>query len=321
MLHEIGVESYDVLINTTRGQVAPAFPSNHFNHAILAIRLPETVSDRSLYAVVTDPRLGRLLLFDPTNAFVPLGYLPSHLQDSYALVSTPDGGELIQTPLLPPPTNRLLRTAKLSLGPTGSLSGEIQELRWGGPAAVSREEFLELAPAKRVKLLEDFLADSLTNFTLTSASVENLEKYDENLTVDYKFSAEGYAKTLGNLLVVRPRIVGAKGPHLLDILAGKPGKPRQYPIQFGEATRQDDMFDITVPSGYVVDELPNPVKLESPYGLYQSETRVTGDTLHYKRTYEIKDILIPKSELSNAQSFFLKIAADERSSVVLRRAN
>jgi transglutaminase-like putative cysteine protease len=321
MLREIGIESFNVIINTTRGQVAPEFPSNEFNHAILAIRLPENVSDTSLYAVVADAKLGRLLLFDPTNEYVPLGYLPSYLQDSYALVSTPDGGELIRTPLLPPPTNRLLRTAKLSLGPTGSLSGEIQELRWGGPAAHSREEFLETPPAKRAKLLEDFLADSLTNFTLTGATIQNLEKYDENLTVDYKFSAEGYAKTVGNLLVVRPRIVGAKGSYFLDILAGKPGKPRQYPIQFGEATRQDDMFDITLPSGYVVDELPNPVKVESPYGLYQSETQVTGDTLHYKRTYEIKDILIPKSELSEAQSFFLKIATDERSSVVLRRAN
>lgn len=161
----------------------------------------------------------------------------------------------------------------------------------------------------------------MTKFTVTGASVQNLEKHDENLTVGYKFIAEGYAKTAGNLLVVSPRILGAKGPHFLDILARKPGKPRQYPIQFGEATRQDDMFDITVPSGYVVDELPNPVKVESPYGLYQSETQVTSDTLHYKRTYEINGILISKSELSKAQSFFLKIAADERSSVVLRRAN
>lgn len=321
MLQEIGVESYNILVYTKRGHVVPEFPSNDFNHAILAIRLPDNVSDASLYAILRDPKFGRLLIFDPTDEFVPLGYLPAQLQQSYGLLLTPNGGDLILLPLLPPATNRLLRTAKLSLGPTGSLSGEIQELRWGGPAAQSREQFLEAPPAKRVKVLEDFMANSLANFTLTSASVGNLEKYDENLTVVYKFVATGYAKTAGDLLIVRPRVVGAKGSYVLDILAGKPGKPRQYPVEFGEATRQDDMFDITLPPGYVVDELPSPVKVESPYGLYQSETQVTGDTLHYKRTYEIRDIHIPKSQLKEAQAFFGQIASDERSSVVLRRSN
>lgn len=82
MLHEIGVGSYNVSINTTRGQVAPEFPSNEFDHVILAIRLPENVSDASFYAVVTGPKRGRLVFFDPTDEYVPPGYLPSYLQDS-----------------------------------------------------------------------------------------------------------------------------------------------------------------------------------------------------------------------------------------------
>jgi hypothetical protein len=204
---------------------------------------------------------------------------------------------------------------------TGGLSGDVQELRWGGPASESRDQFLETAPAKRDKIVEDFLGGFLNNFTLTNAKVGNLEQYEDNLILNYNFYAEGYAKTAGDLLIVRPRVMGAKGADILDILAGKPGKPRQYPIQFEEATRQDDIFDITLPSGYVVDELPDPVKVESPYGLYQSEIQVTGNALHYKRTYEIKDINIPKSQLKEAQAFFLQIAADERASAVLKRSN
>src|SRR5690349_12678225 len=41
MLSDIGVESYYVLINTSRGVVMPEFPSpRFFNHAIVAIRIP-----------------------------------------------------------------------------------------------------------------------------------------------------------------------------------------------------------------------------------------------------------------------------------------
>jgi len=315
MLQEIGVPSYLVVIHTERGVVAPEFPSLRFNHAILAIVLPDAVNDPTLYAVLRDAKLGRLLFFDPTNEFVTLGNLPSYLQDNYGLVATPAGGLLLTLPLQPPSTNRLLRQASLNLNAAGYLSGEVREVRWGDPAALARAQLLEKPPAERQKVLEHFLGNSLSNFTLTGASVGNLDKYDENLTLTYKFIAEGYAKAAGNLLVVRPRVVGEKGSNLLA------GKPRKYPIEFAEATRQDDDFEIALPAGYVVDELPPPVKAECPYGSYRSEAQVDGNKLHYKRTYEIRDIIVPTDKLGEVRDFFHQIAADERASAILRRAN
>jgi hypothetical protein len=318
MLHEIGIESYYVLINTERGTTAPAFPSIRFNHAILAIQLPESVSDATLYGVVKDPKLGRLLFFDPTNEYVPLGYLPSYLQDNFGLVVTPDGGELVSLPLSAPSTNRLLRTAQFNLNSLGDLSGEVQEIRWGGPAVDSREQYLEIPPAQRAKILENFVGTFLNSFTVSSATLENLEKYDQTLRIDYKLVAQGYAKTAGDLLIVRPRVVGSKEGYILTLLNAK--KPRQYPIEFNEATRQDDIFDITLPTGYVVDELPAPVEAECAYASYKSEVKVSGASLHYQRTYVVKEILVPTLKLNEVRDFFRQVAADERSSAVLRRA-
>ena len=316
MLKQIGIDSYYVVIDTDRGMVNPKFPSlGSFNHVILAIRLPDSASDAGLYATLHHPKLGRLLFFDPTNPYVPLGYIPPYLQDNYALLVAPDGGELVNLPLLPPATNRLLRTATLSVSPTGNLTGEVEELRWGGPAEQSRKQFLSAAPSDRQKVFEEFLGNSLTNFSLTSASIGNLEKYDESLTLKYKFAVDGYAKTAGDLLILRPRVVGAKGSNLLS------GKPRKYPIEFIEATRQDDIFDITLPPGYVVDELPKPVLAECAYGTYKSEVQVADNVLHYKRTYEIKDVVVPTQKLDEVRDFFHQISADERASAVLRRAN
>jgi hypothetical protein len=315
MLNEIGVESYYVLIDTKRGIVVPDFPSLRFNHAILAIRLPDGIPDTALFAVAKDAKLGRLLFFDPTSKYVPLGYLPSSLQDNYGLVVTPDGGRLILLPLLPASVNRLLRTAKLSLSEAGNLDGAVQEIRWGAPAFMSRTQFLESPPGKRSRVIEDFLGNFLNNFTVTGASVQELENYDQTLTINYNFVVEGYAKTAGYLMIVRPRVVGAKGSTILT------GKPRKYPIEFGEATRQDDIFDITLPPGYVVDELPQPVQVECAYGSYKSELKVSDNALHYKRTYEIRDVVVPTQKLDEVRNFFKQIAADERSTAVLRRAN
>jgi transglutaminase-like putative cysteine protease len=315
MLKQIGIDSYYVMIDTDRGIVNPEFPSLRGNHVILAIRLPDGVSSEKLYGTFKDPELGRLLFFDPTNPYVPLGYLPSYLQQSYGLLITPNSGKLILLPLLAPSTNRLLRMATLSLSSAGTLGGEVQELRWGGPAVQTREQFLASSPAERNKVVERFLGTFLNNFTLTGATVGNLEKYDDTLTLDYHFTVEGYAKSAGNLLIVRPRVVGEKGSSILA------GKSRKYPIEFDGTTLQSDVFDITLPAGYVVDELPQPVEAHCAYASYKSDVQVKDNVLHYKRTYEIKGVVVPTDQLPEVRDFFHQVAAAEKSSAVFRRSN
>ena len=320
MLHEIGIESDYVLIDTNRGFVHPSYPTIDFNHAILAIRLPDSVTDPSLYAVVNDPKLGRLLIFDPTNEFVPLGYLPSYLQDSFGLVAAPDGGHMIQMPLLPPSTNRLLRTAKLTLSPEGDLSGEITELRWGGPAADDRETFHDTEPAKRAQVFENFLGTFLDNFSLLGASIGNLDKNDETLVLDYKFLSRGYAKEAGDMLALPPRVVGDKYTNMLNLFTVA-GKPRKFPVDFGGTTRQDDLFDITLPPGFSVAGLPAPVQADCAYADYHSETRIEAGVLHYKRTFEVKNVVVPVGKLPEIESFLQEIAADQSAEALLRRPN
>jgi transglutaminase-like putative cysteine protease len=318
MLHEIGIESYYMAIDDHRGVIHPDYPSIYMNHMILAIRLPEGIPDSDLYAIVNDPKLGKLLIFDPTNEHVPLGYLPWYLQHSYGLVMAPDGGHLESLPLLPPATNRLLRTAQFSLTSTGDLTGQVHELESGGPAEQERAEFLGTQPGKRADIFDHFLGHFLNNFTLTSASLGNLDQYDQNFTLDYKFVSPGYANAAGDLLFVRPRVVGDKGTGTLHLFAEH--KTRKYPIQFEVATRQDDIFDITLPAGYVVDGLPKPVQVECDYASYKSETKVADGVLHYKRTFEITDVMVPTEQLPAVRDFLQQVAADQQSSVVLRRA-
>ncbi len=315
MLKEIGVDSYYVMIDTHRGIVNPDFPSLRGNHMIMAIRLPQDVSSNILYATVEDPQLGRLLFFDPTNPYTRLGYLPSELQQSYGLVVTPDGGKLILLPLLPAPTNRLLRTATLTLSSSGNLGGDVNELRWGGPAEDSRAQFIGSSPADRPKVFEKFLGTFLNNFTLTNASLGKLDNYDENFTMHYRFVVEGYAKTAGDLLILRPRVVGDKGSSILA------GKARKYPIEFEGTTLQSDIFDITLPAGYVVDELPQSVEAKCDYARYKSNVEVKDNVLHYKRVYEITGVVVPTEKLPEVRDFFHQVAAAEKSSAVLRRAN
>ncbi|HLY63173.1 MAG TPA: DUF3857 and transglutaminase domain-containing protein [Terriglobia bacterium] len=314
MLKQAGISSYYVLINVERGIVTPDFPTaEEFNHVILAIQIPPETDAAGLYGVTTDPKLGCLLFFDPSDPYTPLGYLPPALEANYGLLVTDDGGQLVKLPLLPPSLNRLFRSAKLLLGADGNLFGDVTEIRWGAQADIFRGRLLSLPDAQRRKATEDFLSSFMGGFTLLSYKVDGLENLDSNTVLLYRLSADAYAQTAGDLLLVRPRVLGSKEEMSFD------NKDRQYPIAFAAPTLQSDVVDIQIPNGYQLDGLPGPVNLDTGVASYKSKVELNGDTLHYTRVYEVKDVLVPKDRLAALKNFYHQIAVNENMSAILKK--
>jgi len=318
MLKVIGVESYPVTINSRRGGVSTQSPPQlgWFNHQILAIRLPNDVPDAALVAVVSHPKFGRLLIFDPTDELTPFGRLSGNLQANYGLLVTQDGGDLLQLPQLPSDSNGVRRTGTLVLSDNGTLSGQIKEQHLGDSAASHRSFLQNTSQDKdRVKPIETTLAHSLASFRLTSASLGNLSIPDLPFIYNYSFTADRYAQPAGNLLILRPRVLGNKSS---DIMERK--DPRKYPIEFEGPRRDTDTFDIKFPEGYIVDELPPSVDVEYSFGSYHSKTEASGNTIRYTRTFEIRELSVPVSKADDLKKFYRIIASDERNTVVLKPA-
>jgi hypothetical protein len=314
MLHEIGVESFLLLTHTERGVVSPDFPTMYsFNHEVLAIALPIALPDEKSMAIYQHPKLGRLLIFDPTSSMTPLGMLPAYLQGNRGLLITSEGGEIIDFPNQPADTNRLQRTAVLTLSATGGISGQVKEIRAGFSANEKRAELLALAEPDRRKAVERFLSSFLQGFTLQECSIENLGNYDQELVLRYAFKAPVYAKQMGGLWLVRPRVVGAKSNMSFE------GEDRKYPLELDAASVQTDKFDIALPPGYAVDELPAAVDAHNDYARYTSKTEQKANTLHYERTYEIDKVVVPVDQVKAMRQFYRTVALDERSSAVLKK--
>lgn len=315
MLREIGVESYYVVINTERGSVTPETPAHDgFNHAIIAIKVPDGVSDASLLATMEHPKLGKLLFFDPTDQLTPLGQVRGPLQANYGLLVTPDGGDLVELPKLPSSTNSIHRVARLTLDAEGRLQGEVEEMRVGDRAQSERRALRTVTKdAERIQPIESLLASSLANFRITKASVVNLQQSDQPFGFNYTFVAENYAQNAGNLLLVRPRVLGRKGSGILETK-----EPRQFPIEFDGPSQDIDRFEITLPPGYEVDELPPPVDVDFGFASYHSKTEVKGNVIGYTRTFEVKELSVPVSKAEELKKFYRIIAGDERNNAVLK---
>ena len=317
MLQEIGVSSYYVVINHERDAVQPDMPAHDgFDHVVLAIKMPEGVDTTALTAKLQHPKLGTLLFFDPTNELTPFGEIGGYLQGNYGLLVTPETGELVELPRQSPAMNSIQRAGTLTLDPNGTLKGEVIEKRVGDRAWSERERLRSVTKdTDRIKPIEDLLADSLSLFRITHASITNLNQTDQPFGFNYTFEAQGYAKDAGGLLLVRPRVLGVKSSGVLETK-----EPRKFPIEFEGPSHDSDTFDITLPPNLVVDDVPPPVDADYGFASYHSKTEVKGNVIHYSRTFEVKELSVPVAKVDDLKKFYRIIAGDERNTVVLKAA-
>ncbi len=318
MLSEVGIESYYVSINTRRGAVTLQTPVSMglFNHEIIAVRLPEPLNDGSLHAILPHGKLGRLLFFDPTDELTPFGELSGDLQANFGLLVGPDGGELLQLPKLPSAMSGVRRTAKLTLNPAGTLSGDVTDERVGDRAAEQREFLRTVSSDKeKVKFIESLLSHSLSTYYITKAAVSNSSDPTQPFTYRYSFVAERYSRPAGNWLLVRPRVLGSESSDLLETK-----EPRNFPVEFSGPSLDTNIFEISVPEAYDVDDLPPPVDLDYGFATYHSKTEFSNHALKYTRAFEIKDVTVPLAKIDDLRKLYRAIANDERNTAVLKPA-
>jgi len=311
LLKANNIESYPVLIyagDATYVRDSWASP-RQFNHCIVAVK----VSDETQAAtVITHPKLGRLLIFDATDEDTPLGDLPDHEQGSLALVAAGDAGSLIRMPVIPPESNRLVRDIEASLDVNGSLTAKVRETATGMWASGYRSEFRhEARPAYRARI-EGWITSGAT-----AARISRVEPKDDGATgrfdLDVDFTAQGYGQLMQDrLLVFKPAMVSRRESLFLT------GAKRQHPIVL-DSRALSETSRVKLPPGWEVDELPDAVMLEAPFGSYKTTYEVKNGDLFFSRTMTVRASTIPADQYETVRRFYERIRAAEQSPVVLAR--
>jgi hypothetical protein len=312
MLSTVGIHGALVMVDTERGVIDPNAPSIYGNHMIGAIEIPKGYESPKLHSVVTAKTGKRYLIFDPTWDRTPFGQLEDNLQASYGVLMEGDDSQVIQLPVMAPELNTIRRTASFQLGADGSLKGSVTDKRIGDLAEHRRGVFQHEDGKKQQEYMDRTIADDLTSASMSGLKVENVDALNKDLTTHFDLQAAHFASTSGGLLMVRPRVFGS---YVLDV----DRKPRKVAIDLEETMQATDAFDIELPEGYVVDELPDPVKADFGFASYTSSTELQGRTLHYSRTYTLRAVTLPADKYADVQRLSSVIAADEQSLAVLKK--
>lgn len=308
LLRSIKIDAYPIAIyagDPTFVRENWASPAQ-FNHCIIAVK----VGDSTEAATVIDhPKLGRLLIFDATDPFTLVGDLPDHLQGSFGMIIAGENGGLTRMPLTPSEANLLDRRIEVNLTPDGAIAGTIKERSTGQSSSYERGRLRSLSASDYTKMLERWLTSGATGAKLLKFTPTDL-KDEAAFNLDVDFSAPRYAQNLQRLLVFKPTIVDRRNAMSLTEAT------RKLPVILDPiAVRETIVFNL--PAGFVVDETPDNVEMEFPFGKYSTSYEVQGSKLTFRRVLTMNRATVPVDKYSTVRDFFSKIRQAEQAPVVL----
>jgi len=311
MLKVVGITSYPVSIYSgDPDYVRTEWPSpQQFNHCIVAIKVSGETSGQTL---IEHPQLGKLLIFDPTAEETPVGDLPSYLQGSLALIDSKASDALIKMPVTSPDSNLLDRQIDASLDGSGTLSATLRENANGQWASAYRREFRDESRSDYVKRIEGWITAGAT-----AATVSKVEPNDDHSSNRFDLNIDFVAPRYGQLmqdrlLVFKPAIVSRR--ESVPLAAVK----RKQPVVL-KSSAYSEIVRVKLPAGFDVDEMPDPVKMDTAFGSYATTYEVKDGQLVFTRKLSQKAATIPADQYASVRSFFEKIRAAEQAPVVLTR--
>jgi hypothetical protein len=272
MLRAIGENGRFVLLNSGYPKaVIQGWPTASFNHAIVAI--PADSAAPASWPIVLIGANDREVIFDPTNPAVPLGVLPRSDQAGFGLLVDPLGAPLFQLPVGEPAANGLVGKIEATLDGKGDLAARVVETRSGFAAA----EFYSRARFNRS--LEEFgnAIDGLVREANPVCSgvhwTEDWKPESTRYKLDLNFNVPGYARTMedGSIFF---------SPDLL---------PSTYRLARWETPLEgvswvavdavETEARIRLPSGYAVDEVPDPWSQQTPLSSAGVSYRIEGNAI------------------------------------------
>lgn len=311
MLKVVGIVAIPVSIYAgDPNYVRATWPSpQQFNHCIIAVK----VSDQTQAStIIQHPGLGRLLIFDPTDEETPIGDLPFHLQGSLALIDSKAETDLVRMPVTPPEMNQLERVATLQLSPEGGISGQIKEQANGQTAASLRSEFHGLSKPDYTVKIEKWLTRGISSARLSKIEPTD-NSGDGSFGLNLEFTASTYGQLMQDRLLVFKPVVVARREAL-----GLTAPTRKHPVVL-YANAYSETVRVQLPAGFVVDELPDAVKLQTSFGSYMTSYEVKNNELVFKRQLSQQATTIAPADYEMVRKFFESIRAAENAPVVLAR--
>ncbi|TGE25660.1 DUF3857 domain-containing protein [Hymenobacter aquaticus] len=297
LLRDAGVPANPVLLSTrTHGVVNQAVPLlAKFNYVVAHVALPE----------------GKEMLVDATEPLVPCGMLPPRCLSGSGRLIMPDAGQSRWVNLRPSQRFLEYRQVQLTMDDHGGYTGKTHQEHAGYTALMSREK---LQKNGEKKFMEEMVR-SQEGWSIPKFAFKEREVLTKPLTIDYEFTVPG-ADSPASTIYLNPlrAFVDNKNPfHHED---------RRFPVDFGAQVDETVMMTITLPAGYVAEELPKPTIVELPDngGRFSYTIQDSGQgTLQIASRMSLRKPMYMAEEYTYLREFYNRMLAKQAEQIVIKK--
>ncbi|MBS2099629.1 DUF3857 domain-containing protein [Carboxylicivirga linearis] len=284
--------NYTLVQAGNTSSVKPDFPMDRFNHVFLSI-----------------PNESDTLWVECTNSHSPCGFIGDFTDDRYVLVVKEDQSEIVKTPSYSSDDNQQILKGQVLIGSHGDA---IANISYNYKGAQYPDQFaLTLLDEKdRKKRITQSI--NAPNFELDSFDIK--VKFDRNpeLQKDLNIYLFSFVTKMGERMLFKLNTLNTQ-TYIPPFSRG-----RKTPLFIGRNYSEKDSIQYLIQDDMAIEAIPDPVEINSDFGIYKSHTEIDENSIYYHRYLVINKGTYPREKYNEFRDFLEKVAKADASSAIIK---
>lgn len=296
LLKQAGITSYAALIKAGSGkEIVKDFAASQFNHVIVCV-----------------PMDNDTIWLECTSQINAVDYLGTFTGNRHALLVTPDGGKLVRTPAYQAEDNSRIRNAQVKINDLGDAEVKVKTVYKG----IQQERHSGVIHSSTLEEQQKWL---LSNLSLAGADLEHfvfkkMEAPVATIEESLDLRVRQLVTKTGARFFIKPDFLNKE----ITLKGGSTKRTGDFFLNPEVYSFTDiDSLTFEVPEKYSKESIPGSVKIESEFGIYETEIKEEGSRFHYFRKLSMTGGRFPAENYPAWIDFLRKIRRAERSQIVL----
>ena len=285
LLKEAGVNGhYTLIYGGEKDRPVPSnFTIDYFNHIIVNV-----------------PNGKDTLWMECTSQTKPFGYMGNYTGDRWALMITEDGGKLVRTPSLKTEKNTQLQKATVFLDKIGNAKAKVTTAYSGLQYENNGLDFLiNSQPDDQKKWLQENI--SIPSFEIGTFTFVNKKERVPTAIVNVELVLSRYASVSGKRVFLMPNLLNRS-----TYIPQKNENRKNAIVRKGSFIDFDSIY-YHIPEEIYPEFIPQPIKISTQYGEYESSFKFDHGKLLYTRRLRMNPGEFPASSYSELVDFYKSI--------------
>ncbi|MCK4661919.1 MAG: DUF3857 domain-containing protein [Bacteroidales bacterium] len=295
LLDKIGLEVKPVVLSTrNNGLLSPIFPTlNKLNYVIARVKIDE-----------------KYFLLDATDKLAPFGLLPKRCINGKGRLV--DKNSSVWINLETSTKSKKIIFFNLSLSNDGEIKGNIS-YKLSDYAAYDFRKLLEeyTSNDEYIKYKESRYA----GMNINDYDFENIDDVNKPVIAKYEISLQNNADIIGDNIYINPMFCEKMDDNPFKI------EERKYPVDFIHPIEKSYILNLSIPDGYSVYQLPEPVKvvLLNNKGSFMYSINNSGQNIQLTYKFNINNALILPTEYNHLKQFYDYIINKHSEMIILKK--